>query len=88
VAHGIAPYSEMPFWLPPPYDAWRFDATRAIATGLRFRSSRDTIGDAWTWVQAGWATAASARAQRRLTIPAGITPEREAAILAEVRAGS
>jgi len=83
VSRGVAPYSEMPFWLPPPYDAWRFDATRAVAAGLGYRPVFETVRDAWAWLRAGWDAAASARAHRRLTIPAGITPEREASLLAE-----
>jgi 2'-hydroxyisoflavone reductase len=81
VEHQVAPYSEMPFWLPPPYDGYGIDSGRAIATGLTYRPLVETVRDTWQWLQTGWEAAASARAHRRLKIPAGITAEREAEIL-------
>jgi len=85
VERGVAPYSEMPFWLPPPYDVCSFDVSRAVAAGLTYRPAVETIRDTWRWLRSGWESEAGARARRRLQIPAGITPERESALLAEAR---
>jgi 2'-hydroxyisoflavone reductase len=85
VERNVAPYSEMPFWLPPPYDVHSFDVTRAVQAGLTYRPAVDTIRDTWAWLQNGWETEAAARANRRLQIPAGISPDREAELLSEMR---
>jgi 2'-hydroxyisoflavone reductase len=79
--HKVAPYSEMPFWLPAPHDGFRVDITRALDAGLSFRPLRQTLGETWDWVQTGWDAAASARAHRRLEVPAGIPAAREAQLL-------
>jgi 2'-hydroxyisoflavone reductase len=79
--HKVAPYSEMPFWLPPPYDGYGIDCTRAVAAGLGYRPLVETVRDTWQWLQTGWEAAASARAHRRLKVPAGISAGREAEIL-------
>jgi 2'-hydroxyisoflavone reductase len=77
----VAPYSEMPFWLPPPFDGFRADVGRAIASGLTYRPVVETFQDTWAWLQTGWEAAASARAHRRLEVPAGISAERERDLL-------
>src|SRR5262249_2798959 len=82
---AVAPYSEMPFWLPAEYGGFRADIGRARAAGLVFRPVVDTVRDTWSWLRTGWDAAASTRAHRRLEVPAGITPERETALLAEAR---
>ncbi len=79
--HQVAPYSEMPFWLPAPYDGFHADVTRAARAGLTYRPVAETCRDTWRWLQAGWDAAASARAQRRLVVPAGISAERETDLL-------
>lgn len=79
--HQVAPYSEMPFWLPAPHDGFHVDITRALDAGLTFRPLRQTLGETWDWVQTGWDAAASARAHRRLEVPAGIAAGREAELL-------
>ena len=79
--HEVAPYSEMPFWLPAPYDGFRADVTRAVAAGLTYRPVTETFRDTWTWLQTGWEAASRARAQRRLKVPAGISAERETELL-------
>jgi len=83
VEHAVGPYSEMPFWLPAPWDTFRIDVTRARAAGLTYRPVIDTVRGAWDWVRTGWDGAAPARENRRLTVPAGMAPDREAKILAE-----
>jgi 2'-hydroxyisoflavone reductase len=83
VEHAVAPYSEMPFWLPAPFDTFRIDISRALVAGLTHRPVLDTVRDSWAWLQAGWDAAARAREHKRLSIPAGLAPEREATILAD-----
>ena len=75
-AQGVAPWQEMPLWLPddPEYAGFNdVDCRRAIAAGLTFRSVDDTVD----------ATLASERG--RTMVPgerAGITRERERELLA------
>jgi 2'-hydroxyisoflavone reductase len=88
VKRGVAPYSEMPFWLPSPYDACSFDVSRAVEAGLTYRPAVQTVRDTWHWLQNGWEAEAPARAERRLRIPAGISAERESELLAEAHARS
>jgi nucleoside-diphosphate-sugar epimerase len=86
VAHGVKPFSEAPFWLPRAFHPGaRTDASRAMREGLAFRPMEETERDAWAWIQTGWDAAASVRAQKKLHIPAGLSPERERAILAAMR---
>ncbi len=88
VAHGVGPYSEMPFWLPESLGARPVDIGRALAAGLALRPFEDTVRDTWAWLQTGWDTEAAVRENRRLRIAGGMTAEREARILAACRAGS
>jgi 2'-hydroxyisoflavone reductase len=84
-AHGVTPFGGAPFWLPRAFhDGLRTDASRAVKRGLRVRALRETIADEWAWLQTGWDAAASVRAQKRLAVDAGLSPELERAILAEV----
>jgi 2'-hydroxyisoflavone reductase len=51
---GIAPWNELPIWLPPDgemaglHDA---DSSAALAAGLVCRPVADTVRDTWTWLQ-------------------------------------
>jgi len=81
VEHEVAPYSEMPFWLPEA-TPFRIDVTRAVDAGLAYRPVAETVRDTWAWLQTGWDAAASARAQLRIQVPAGIDDAREARLLA------
>ena len=53
-AAGIAPWTELPIWVPPTgplaglHDC---DVDAAVATGLRCRPIRETIEDTWGWFQ-------------------------------------
>ncbi len=87
VADKVAPYSEMPFWLPASLGHRPVDISRALRQGLTHRPVADTVRDTWTWLATGWQAAERTRAHRRLRIPAGLTPEREAALLAAARSG-
>jgi 2'-hydroxyisoflavone reductase len=82
LAHDVKPYGEAPFWLPAAFhDRARVDASRAIAEGLVLRPLADTVRDTWRWLQTGWDAGAGARAQKRLDIRAGMSRERERALL-------
>lgn len=87
LADRVAPYSEMPFWLPASVGYLPADISRALAAGLTHRPVAETVRDTWTWMASGgWQAAAGVRAQRKLQIPAGLTPEREARLLAAAHA--
>jgi 2'-hydroxyisoflavone reductase len=86
VAHDIKPYSDAPFWLPAAFHGHtRADASRAVAEGLSFRLLEETVRDTWRWLETGWEAGASVRAQKRLALRAGLSRERERAILDAVR---
>ncbi len=77
-AQQVAPWSDMPVWVPPVGDGVGMGTTssaRAIARGLTYRPLDDTIRATLDW----WATLPP---ERRAKLRAGITREREAAVLA------
>jgi len=52
---GIAPWTELPIWVPPEGDLAGLhagDVSAAMRHGLRCRSVADTVADTWTWLQA------------------------------------
>ncbi len=67
---GVAPYSEMPLWIPGAHDA--FDCSKAYAAGLACRPIADTVRDTLAW-----ATTRPADHTWR----AGLSREREAELL-------
>jgi 2'-hydroxyisoflavone reductase len=77
LAQGVAPWSDLPMWMPgyPGYNA--FDAGRAVAAGMTFRTTAETVVDTLTWDRA-----------RPQTWPmdAGLGREREHEVLAALRA--
>ncbi|MDG4766181.1 reductase [Solwaraspora sp. WMMD406] len=80
---GIAPWTELPVWLPPGelYDALhRGDVSRAVATGLRCRPVAETVADTWAWLR-GLDGPAPLRADLP---PVGLDPRREADLLARL----
>jgi 2'-hydroxyisoflavone reductase len=81
MAHQVAPYSEMPFWLPASIGARAVDIQQALANGLTFRPFAQTVRDTWSWLREGWGAEASVRENRKLRISGGMTAEREATIL-------
>jgi 2'-hydroxyisoflavone reductase len=84
-AHGVSPLCDLPFWIPAAYaELFRTRIERALATGLRFRPFADTARDTWRWLQTRWDREAGVRQHRSIRVPAGIDPEREARILAQV----
>jgi 2'-hydroxyisoflavone reductase len=77
-AQQVAPWSDMPVWVPPVGDGIGMATTncaRAIAKGLTFRPIDETVRATLDW----WATLPP---ERRAKLRAGITREREAAVLA------
>ncbi|MEU6712944.1 NAD-dependent epimerase/dehydratase family protein [Nonomuraea sp. NPDC046802] len=74
-AQGVREWTELPLWRP--YTGtWRVDAARARAAGLTCRPLAETVADTWEWLQTGPALDHERAAEL------GITPEREAAVLA------
>jgi 2'-hydroxyisoflavone reductase len=79
-AHQVAPWSELPVWLPGHGDTAGFHRrshTRALQAGLRFRPLAQTTADLLAW----WDTLDD---MRRATLRAGLGPEREAELLARL----
>lgn len=73
----IRGWSDMPCWVPASSDAAGFtqiDNTRAIAAGLVTRAPSETIWDTLTWYR---------EKEPRVPLKAGLSPEREAPLLAE-----
>jgi 2'-hydroxyisoflavone reductase len=76
-AQGVAPWAELPCWMPPTGDTAgfaRLSAARAVAAGLGMRPLADTAGATLAW----WR---EQPAQRRERLRAGLASEREAALL-------
>jgi nucleoside-diphosphate-sugar epimerase len=72
---GVVPYAEMPLWIPdePEYRYFsEVSAERAIASGLSFRPVRETVADTLAW----------SRAHPAVDRRNGLSPEREADLLA------
>jgi 2'-hydroxyisoflavone reductase len=77
-AQKVAPWSDMPVWVPPRGEEagmGRISIQRALAKGLTFRPLADTARDTLTWFK-------SQPAERQAKLKAGLSPEREAEVLA------
>ena len=76
--HGVRPWSDLPVWQPPvgPTTGFaRMSRDAAIAAGLRYRPLAVSAGETLEW----WKGLAE---EDRATMRAGLTPEREAEVLA------
>jgi 2'-hydroxyisoflavone reductase len=76
-AQKVSQWSDMPVWIPARGDSTGFaqrDISRALATGLSFRTLATTAIDTLAWFR-------SLPAGRQATLDAGLTPERENAVL-------
>lgn len=76
-AQQVAPWSDMPVWVPSSGEEAGFAATsaeRALRAGLSIRPMRDTVRDTLAWHL-------SRPEAERATLKAGIDPVREAAVL-------
>src|SRR5581483_3376185 len=76
-AHEVEPWTQMPLWIPDDEaGGWdEISSRRAIDAGLRFRPLRDTILDTARWDRSR---------DQNVPLKAGITAEREAALLKEL----
>ncbi len=76
---GVAPWSELPVWVPSAQATIHtLSLQRALDTGLRIRPLAQTLRDTAAWLPQATPPAAAAVARP----PAGLAPEREAAVLA------
>ena len=76
-AQKVAPWSDMPVWVPPRGEEagmGRINIQRATAKGLTFRPLAVTARDTLAWFKS--------QPPERQKLKAGITPEREAEVLA------
>lgn len=74
----VRPWADMPVWIPPAGDylGWgKANIERAVAAGLTFRPLADTARDTLGWHR-------TRPAGEQAILRAGLTPEREAAVLA------
>ena len=81
-AHKVSPWSDMPAWIPAQGDSAGFgqrSIARAIASGLTFRPLATTATDTLAWFRAQ-------PAERQAKLGAGLSPEREAEVLAAWKA--
>jgi 2'-hydroxyisoflavone reductase len=77
--HGLDRWEAFPWWAPPAeYAFTRFDASSAIAAGLRPRPIEDSFRDCWSWDRT--------RGGEPLRVDRGLSPEREDELLAVLRA--
>src|SRR5664279_5447224 len=77
-AQKVEPWSDMPVWVPPRGEEGgmgRISIQRALAKGLNFRPLADTARDTLGWFK-------SQSAERQAKLKAGLSPEREAEVLA------
>ena len=83
LAAGAGPWKELPLWLPESDAAWRGHSAgsldRALAHGIAFRPLAETVADTLAWSHARPADHAW---------KAGLTRERERALLESARTGS
>lgn len=84
LSEGVAPFTGVPLWLPAtaPTGMLAVSVKRALDHGLVIRPLADSLRDTLAWVQ-------GAREDGSYTTPAdvGLTPQREADLLASARAG-
>jgi 2'-hydroxyisoflavone reductase len=80
-AAGIAPWTELPIWVPPDGELAGLhagDVTAAFARGLQCRPVTQTVADTWTWLQAEGDPASLSDGS------VGLDPAREAEVLTAV----
>jgi nucleoside-diphosphate-sugar epimerase len=83
-AADIAPWTELPVWLPPTGEAAGMhsgDVSKAYAAGLTCRPVAQTVADTWAWLQAEGDPPAPAGRPRH-----GLDADRERAVLASLAA--
>jgi 2'-hydroxyisoflavone reductase len=76
LAAGLAPWSEVPLWLPSSDAAFRYlleiSIDKALAAGLKVRCLQETLRNILDWD----------RSRRATPLKAGMPPEKEARLLA------
>jgi nucleoside-diphosphate-sugar epimerase len=80
LAAGIAPWTELPIWLPPDGEAAGLhsgDVSAVYAAGLSCRPVEETVTDTWAWLQREGDPAAPPGRPAH-----GLEPDRERAVLA------
>lgn len=78
-AAGIAPWTDLPIWVPPTGEYAGLhagDVSAAYAAGLSCRPVAETVADTWRWLRAEGQPAAPDRYP-----PVGLDPSRERAVL-------
>lgn len=78
--HNVRPYSEMPLWVPQASEyaaITKSDSSRAFEAGLRTRGVQETVRDTLAWARVA--------EKRPGALKAGLSPEREAELLAAVK---
>jgi 2'-hydroxyisoflavone reductase len=83
-ANQVSPWSDMPVWVPGNGDSAGFhrrDIRRALAAGLTFRPLQTTAADTLAWFK-------QQPTDRQAKLRAGLTPDREAALLAKWKAAA
>ena len=86
-AQEVAPWSEMPVWLPAQGEYAGFgtvEVRRAMAKGLHFRPLEKTVSDTLDW----WRTQPESAEGPRSALRAGIAPDKEQKVLAAWHARS
>jgi 2'-hydroxyisoflavone reductase len=81
-ANGVSAWADMPVWIPSQGETFGFhrrDIRRAIAQGLSYRPLPLTVADTLAWYH-------TFPSGRRSKLRAGLTPEREAELLAKLKA--
>jgi 2'-hydroxyisoflavone reductase len=84
---GIAPWSELPIWLPPDgedYGLHQGDTSLALAHGLRCRPMQETVADTWSWLCAAGPEAGRGVLGRQV----GLAAESERQVLASLGSGA
>ncbi|WP_309087765.1 NAD-dependent epimerase/dehydratase family protein [Phenylobacterium sp.] len=82
-AEGVRPWSDMPVWIPAEGENVGFhrrDISSALKAGLTHRPLATTAADTLAWFR-------SLPAERQGKMRAGLTPERESALLAKLESG-
>jgi 2'-hydroxyisoflavone reductase len=81
LAHGVAPWSELPLWLPESDNGvMAAICGRAIAAGLDFRPLAETVRDTLAWLRSDKAPAEGDLS--KIELRAGMTLAREAELVA------
>jgi 2'-hydroxyisoflavone reductase len=83
-AHKVAPWSDLPVWVPGQGDTAGFSRTlikRALAAGLTFRPLAHTAADTLAWFR-------TLPPDRQSKLRAGLAPDREASLVADWKASA